>query len=326
MSESAGKATKYATLLAVFLAVAFSWYQPIAEAADAYVDEGLKRSLISFASARALNGVISVLQGTELAVQPFGFGVSLTVGEILDPVNDLVETFSSVMLTASVAFGIQKLLLAIGSNWVVSALLSLIASAWAVLFWMNRSPQWLFRLLGVLLFIRFVMPVATIGSAKLFEAFSASQYAASQGELDKTTNNLKVFAPTVDASATAADRSAEPATAPTTAEETAVPEPTLGSKLLGAFQGAKDAVVRGTSAVVAAAKDPLGTMRRKSEDMKRQYEEIKRSAEAAVERMITLIVIFLMQTVIVPTALLFGLYWLCRDLFRMQPGFRFPLK
>ena len=43
--------------------------------------------------------------------------------------------------------------------------------------------------------------VATIGSAKLFEAFSASQYAASQGELDKTTNNLKVFAPTVDASA-----------------------------------------------------------------------------------------------------------------------------
>ncbi|WP_342130130.1 hypothetical protein [Hydrogenophaga sp. OTU3427] len=255
-----------------------------------------------------------------MAVQPLGFGVSLAVGEILDPVNDLVETFSSVMLTASVAFGIQKLLLAIGSNWVVSACLSAIALVWAVLFWMNRSPQWLFRLLGVLLFIRFVMPVATIGSAKLFEAFSSAQYTASQGELDKTANDLKVFGATVEGRATATEQTAPPASAPTSVEEAPAPEPTLASRMLGTLQGAQDSAVRVASSVAGAVKDPLGTMRRKSDDVKRQYEEIKRAAEAAVERMITLIVIFLMQTVIVPTLLLLGLYWLCRDLFRVQPA------
>ena len=74
----------------VLVVVALSWLRPLSDAADAYVDEGLKRSLISFASARALNGVISVLQGTQVAVSPLGFGVSLTVGEALDPINDLI--------------------------------------------------------------------------------------------------------------------------------------------------------------------------------------------------------------------------------------------
>ena len=50
-----------------------------------------QRALITFALARTINGVISVVQGTEVALQPAGVGVTLTPGEILDPVNDLIE-------------------------------------------------------------------------------------------------------------------------------------------------------------------------------------------------------------------------------------------
>ena len=319
MNESVQRAVKYVTVLLVLATVAASWYRPIAEIADAYVDEGLKRSLISFASARALNGVISVLQGTEVFVQPFGLGLSLSLGEILDPVNDLVETFSSVMLTASVAFGVQKLLLSIGSSWAVSVCLSAIALVWAGLFLVNRSPQWLFRVLGVLLFVRFVMPVATIGSAKLFEGFSADEYRASQGALDKTAIDLKVFVPTVDGAGSSTARPAQAPAQPARAEgaSTSVP-PTYSTRIQGAWQ----AMARGVEGAVDVVKDPLGGLRRKFDDTKRQYDEIKRSAEAAVEKMISLIVIFLMQTVVVPLLLLLGLYWLCRDLFRTQPGGR----
>lgn len=45
-------------------------------------------------------------QGTEVAVEPAGVGVIFTPGQILDPVNDLLEQFSNLMLAASVAFGI----------------------------------------------------------------------------------------------------------------------------------------------------------------------------------------------------------------------------
>ena len=52
-------------------------------ASDDYSDEAFKRGLVTFAIARALNGVISVAQGTEVAVEPGGVGVNFTVGRYL---------------------------------------------------------------------------------------------------------------------------------------------------------------------------------------------------------------------------------------------------
>ncbi len=86
--------------------------------------------------------------------------------------------------------------------------------------------------------------------------------------------------------------------------------PPTASRIQRPWQGTKDVVVGGANAVAGLVKDP-------SESFRRKYEEIKLSAEAAVERMVTLIGIFLLQTVIVPLLLLFDLYWLCRDTFSL---------
>ena len=48
----------------VAIMVACSWLTPLDSAANQQVDAGLKRALLSFATARALNAVISVVQGT----------------------------------------------------------------------------------------------------------------------------------------------------------------------------------------------------------------------------------------------------------------------
>ena len=103
--------------LALGALVVCSWLAPMDAPAMARVDAGLKRALVSFATARVLNAAISVAQGTEARVQPFGFGVTLAPGQVLDPVNDLVEQFSNLMLAASVVFGIQKVLIAVGGYW-----------------------------------------------------------------------------------------------------------------------------------------------------------------------------------------------------------------
>lgn len=184
--------------VAVCIMVACAWLAPLDTAATEQIDAGLKRALISFATARALNAVISVAQGTEVAVEPAGVGVVFTPGQILDPVNDLVEQFSDLMLAASVAFGIQKLLISIGAYWGVSLLLSITALAWAFRYIRQRpSIDWLSRMLVLLLMVRFTVPVMSIGSEVMFKKFMETDYATSQQAIDSASTDLEKLNPPV---------------------------------------------------------------------------------------------------------------------------------
>jgi len=123
-------------ILASFAAIVIlgSWLAPLDAPAIKQVDAGLKRALVSFAAARTLNALISVAQGTEISAQPLGVGVTLTPGQALDPLNDVVEQFSTLMLAASVAFGVQKILISIGSYWLISLALTATALGWTWLY------------------------------------------------------------------------------------------------------------------------------------------------------------------------------------------------
>ncbi|MEO1421445.1 MAG: hypothetical protein AAFU66_10930, partial [Pseudomonadota bacterium] len=92
-----------------------------------YASGALERALLTFAVARGLDGVISIAQGTEVALEPGGVGLNLTVGQILDPVNDLIERFSTVMLTVTAALGLQEILLRITASNSISLLLGVTA-------------------------------------------------------------------------------------------------------------------------------------------------------------------------------------------------------
>ena len=82
-----------ASLLLVSL-IGLSWTGLLDREANASTAATLKRALATYAVARGLNGVISVAQGTEIAIAPVGVGLTFTAGQILDPLNDLVERFS----------------------------------------------------------------------------------------------------------------------------------------------------------------------------------------------------------------------------------------
>ncbi len=260
-----------------FLAIAIlcSWIAPIDDAANSEVDDGLKRALVSFATARALNAVISVAQGTEIAIQPAGVGVILTPGQLLDPLNDLVEQFSNLMLTASVAFGVQKVLLSIGAHWLASSLLTLTAFICGVFYLRHQPlPTVLSRLLIVLLMIRFAIPVITLGTNLLFERFMAADYQASQQAISTTSGEMAKLGP--------------PAT--------------TSSAIAGDNQGTLDKFKGWWS---------------QNTDVKSQFEKLKQSAEHAAEHIIKLMVIFLLQTLLIPLLLLWGLYGLARSAFSL---------
>ena len=102
---------KWLLSVVLLLAAALSMTSFVDQRAEIEYEKLFQRALITFALARTINGVISVVQGTEIALQPAGVGVTLTPGEILDPVNDLIERFSWIMMGATVSLGIQNVML-----------------------------------------------------------------------------------------------------------------------------------------------------------------------------------------------------------------------
>lgn len=169
---------KFSIVLLSALVLAAAWFTPATTLARTEVQAGFERALTVFAAARALGAVVSVAQGTQVALQPAGVGVNLAPGQALQPLDQLIDQFADVMLVASVSFGVQRLLLELGSNWMVSAALSIAVLAAAMLRWRNKPEalRWLQPLLVMLLVARFAVPVAALGSESLHRAFMADEY------------------------------------------------------------------------------------------------------------------------------------------------------
>ena len=74
---------RFLSMALVAIMVACSWLSPFDTTANAQVDAGLKRAAATYASARLLNGAISVVQGTQISAAPAGMGMTFAPGEIL---------------------------------------------------------------------------------------------------------------------------------------------------------------------------------------------------------------------------------------------------
>ncbi|MES2933363.1 MAG: hypothetical protein V4805_07740 [Pseudomonadota bacterium] len=257
-------------LLSLAIVLIATWLVPPDAAATRQVDAGLKRALISFATARALNALISVAQGTEVGIQPAGVGLTFTPGQALQPINDLVGQFASLMLAASVAFGVQRALIEIGAYWPMSALLSVVLLAWAWARWSGqRRWDWLTRLLLFLLLLRFAVPIISLGNEAAYQSFLAQEYTAGQTTMEKST---------------------------------------------GHFIGAGEPVVESPPPDESIL-DRLKRWQPKAPDLKKRFEALREAADRVVEHIVRLIVVFLLQTLVLPLLMLWAMLRLSRALY-----------
>lgn len=155
-----------------------------------------RRALITFAAARTLDGAISLVQGTEIALQPAGMGVTISAGELLDPVNDLVEQFSSLMLIATTSLGLQNMLLRVSQWWVLGVLLGLLTVARTTVLWYPRAvDEPVRRLIAgafvVALIVRFALPLYALGAGLFFEHFLAPTQAEAVGAVEQTSGDIR---------------------------------------------------------------------------------------------------------------------------------------
>jgi hypothetical protein len=178
--------TLVALLVVVMLPLA--WTHRTDELALQNIDTGLKRALVTFALARTANGLISVIQETTVGVSVF-VGVTVSPGQILDPLNDLVEEFSTLMLAASVSFGIQRIFVTLGSSTPVAIMLTVLLLLYGWAAWTRRqAPLAVRRLLILAILFRFAVPMASLASEAVFQHFMQADLDRSQQQLQAGTD------------------------------------------------------------------------------------------------------------------------------------------
>ncbi|MFC1775784.1 hypothetical protein ACFL3I_00405 [Pseudomonadota bacterium] len=187
---------KWLISLMLLVAMVLSLTPFVDQRAAADYEQLFQRAFITFALARTINGVISVVQGTEVALQPAGVGLTLTPGEILDPVNDLVERFSWIMMGATISLGIQNVLLDVSAWWVIQALVSVFAAWMLIRLWYPGQGSELHRtllkrVLLTLLFLRFAVPVMLIANDLLYQQFLEQRYQQSTEIITLAGNELE---------------------------------------------------------------------------------------------------------------------------------------
>lgn len=150
------------------------------------IDDSLAQAVIVFGSAKALNAVISLAQGTEFNL-PF---LTVTIGEVLDPVNDLIEQFSLIMLASMISLGIQKILMGIVTSKLFNLILAfclVILNIW-LFFRFNKDDKirsLFFKITVVLIFLRFAIPFMGFVNEIAYENFVKPQY-----NIEKLNQNI----------------------------------------------------------------------------------------------------------------------------------------
>jgi len=120
--------------------------------------------------------------------------VTFAPGELVDPLNDLIERFSWIMLLASTSLGMQKILMEISAWWGLQALVAVAGAGWIALRLVRRgeaSRSLLLRLFLVVLFLRLAMPLMVILNHAVYDGFMAADYLEATSVLEETSESLE---------------------------------------------------------------------------------------------------------------------------------------
>ncbi|MBI9083286.1 MAG: hypothetical protein JEZ11_06770 [Desulfobacterales bacterium] len=166
-------------------------------AADRYFEDSIKKAGGTYAVARVINASVSVIKDSGLGIEPFGVGLNISVGQVVDPIDDMTERLSDVLVTAIVSLGVQKLVheLTAGLLPTVASILLLLGAiaVWVPQARSRRIPQRLARLLGFVLIVRLFLPASALVSDYIDIHFISPKVSAAENELKLASRDLDKF-------------------------------------------------------------------------------------------------------------------------------------
>ena len=176
----------------------------IDETSIEYLDQTLKRATIAYGLCRATNALVSVLQEIEIGFEVFGT-ITLSPFEWLDPLNDLVERFSWVLLAAMASIGIQEFFIRLLPDSIINFILLPGLFMWLTGLWANKYLPINLLVIGkhlVLLAIvlRFIIPAEVAINNWIYDYHLKSKYDQSVDNIKTSVKEIKDRTPVDDMS------------------------------------------------------------------------------------------------------------------------------
>jgi len=285
----------FVVIVSIFI-IGLSFLIDIDAKGEKIVDDSLENAVKVFAVAKGLNAAISLAQGTEIT--PAG-QITITVGEVLDPINDMVEQFSWIMLASITSLGIQKILL----NFVTGDIFTflVVTSIIIVNIWMfsrfshdTKLRGIFFKITIILVFLRFSIPIMSILNSYVYETYVKSDYNIEKSQIliEKSTNDINSITNT------------------TIVEKKVVINPSTTNKdFVSSFVNKTKELYNSTIDTISNAFD--------LDYYKSKINQYKNATEKTSDDIINLIIAFTFKTMFFPLVFLFLLYQLLRSVFRI---------
>ncbi len=171
---------------------------PIDTRAKQYLNETLLKASAAFAAAKGLNAAISLVQESSIQLQPMGIGLNLAAGQVLDPINDMVERASWIFLASMTSVGIQQFLLRITPWLSVEILLCAGLILYALALWNRRNIGRSTRLLALKIIVaavvlRLMIPVSVLIYDHLDRHFLAKDYKADMLTVQQAESGMQAL-------------------------------------------------------------------------------------------------------------------------------------
>jgi hypothetical protein len=159
---------------------------------DDYTSEAIRNAALTYATARGINALVSVLQSSEVQA---GVGVvsgSMTIGEVLDPLNDMIERFSTVMTWVLASLAAQKVLLLLASHQLFLYLVAVLGISALLLLYFGsaRARSLVFRWFLVAVFVRFALALAVALNSGADYLFLQQQLESNNQQIEHFQSNI----------------------------------------------------------------------------------------------------------------------------------------
>ncbi|WP_237405638.1 hypothetical protein [Pseudoalteromonas mariniglutinosa] len=161
----------------------------------AFLDQALVQASLVYASARSVNGIISLLQSAEV-----GIGIaSIAPAQLLDPVNDLAEYIADAMRMSLGSLFIQRILFSISSGVFFSSLFTASAIGYLLCDYFGYFKQLTSKLLASLVLVRFLIPLVVLTTGLASQAFLDEEINSQNQYVENTVDTLSAKANTTSA-------------------------------------------------------------------------------------------------------------------------------
>jgi hypothetical protein len=162
--------------------------------ADSYFQNSITKAGISYGVCRVINATVSVIKESSLELEPAGIGLSLAIGQIVDPINDMVERLSNVLVMSITSLGVQELAYEI-SITLVPPILAVFLFILSILVWFKSERVLKLQrvLMGALIaasIARFCLPLSSMANEFLQRTFFDDKIIEANDKLTSSTADL----------------------------------------------------------------------------------------------------------------------------------------